>query len=105
VDEVAGYEGLDRPQRLAQLDAGGVEPDLLLRLAQRRRRQVGVTLVLASAREGDLAGVAPQVGSSLGEDQARFVGPAVKRQEDGGVDGQMITWTVPPSTDQAAPLT
>ena len=69
--------------------------------------------------------MAAQVGAALGEDQAGFLGPAVERQEDGGVGvaadldpprllrreqqlcevGQMITWTVPPSTDQAAPLT
>jgi len=50
--------------------------------------------------------MASQVGAALGEDQARLViGPAVERQEDGGFGRQMITWTVPPSTDQAAPLT
>jgi hypothetical protein len=52
--------------------------------------------------------MAPQVGAPLGEDEARVLGPAVEGQEDSCVDGaaaQMITWTVPPSTDQAAPAT
>ena len=105
-----------------------VQPDLLLGLAQRGRREVGVAVVLAPAGEGDLAGVAAQVGAALGEDQARVLGPAVERQQHRGVGvaarprsprllagvaarqlcesrAQMITWTVPPSTDQAAPLT
>jgi hypothetical protein len=62
---------------------------------------------VAAAGEGDLAGVTAQVGAALGEDQTRLVVPAVERQQDGGVDlvPQMITWTVPPSTLQAAPLT
>ena len=42
VDPVAGDEGRDRRQGADQLDRGGVEGDLLLGLAQRRRRQVGV---------------------------------------------------------------
>ncbi len=51
--------------------------------------------------------MASQVRPSLGEDQSRLLRPAVERQQDGGIDlpPQMITWTVPPSTDQAAPLT
>jgi hypothetical protein len=96
-----------------------------VRLAQRRRRQVGVAGVAAPPGERDLARVAAQVRAPLGEDQPRFFGPAVERQQDRrlgaaaavlrerqrGVEqqlgelGQMITWTVPPSTDQAAPLT
>jgi len=108
VDEVVGDEGLYRRQRLAGLDPGGVEPDLLLGLAQRGRPQVGVALVAAAAGEGDLAGVAPQVGPALGEDEAGILGPAVEGQEHGRLyraADQMITWTVPPSTDQAAPAT
>jgi hypothetical protein len=125
VDAVAGDEGRDRGQRAGQADRGGVESDLLLGLAQRRRRQVGVARVLAAAGEGDLAGVPPQVGAALGEDQPRLVGPAVEGKEDRRVGAaprldrrrllggqqplgevaQTITWTVPPSTDQAAPAT
>jgi hypothetical protein len=37
VDEVVGDEGPGRRQRLADLDLGGVEADLLLRLPQRGR--------------------------------------------------------------------
>ena len=108
VDDVVGDEGPRRRQRLARLDPSGIEPDLLLGLAQRRRPQVGVALVAAAAREGDLAGVAAQVGAALGEDQPRVVGPAVERQQHRRLDraaDQMMTWTVPPSTDQAAPAT
>jgi hypothetical protein len=124
VDAVAGGERRRRGEGAAELDRGRVEPDLLLRLAQRGGGEVGVALVLAAAREGDLAGVAAQVGTALGEDQPRLLGPAEEGQEDGGVGAaagldrqrllggqqalgeiQMITWTVPPSTDQAAPAT
>ena len=51
--------------------------------------------------------MAAQVGATLGEDEAGVVGPALEWQQHGRVDfaPQMITWTVPPSTDQAAPLT
>ena len=107
------------------LDVAGGQGDLLLGLAQRGGDQVGVVGVAAAAGERDLAGMAAEVGAALGEDQPRAVGPAVERQQDGGVGvaadldrprllgreqelgevGQMITWTVPPSTDQAAPLT
>ncbi|MEZ5077482.1 MAG: hypothetical protein R2725_08570 [Solirubrobacterales bacterium] len=107
MDPVAGDEGAGGRQPLAELDQRRVEADLLLGLADRGGGEVGVFLVVAAAGEGDLAGVAAQVGPALGEDQPGLVGPAVERQQDGGVDldPQMITWTVPPSTDQAAPLT
>jgi hypothetical protein len=52
--------------------------------------------------------VPSQVGAALGEDQPWVLRPSVERQEDGRVylaTDQMITWTVPPSTDQAAPET
>lgn len=104
VDAVVGDEGVCRWQRLAQLDRRRVETDLLLRLTQRGGREVGVGLVPASAGERDLAGVTAQVGAPLGEDEAGLVRPAVERQQYSRL-GQMITWTVPPSTDQAAPLT
>jgi hypothetical protein len=108
VDAVTGGEGRRRRQPLAELDPGGVEADLLLRLAQGGGAQIGVALVPAPAGEGDLAGVTPQVGAPLGEDQPGLVRPSVERQQNRGLDlrpSQMITWTVPPSTDQAAPLT
>ena len=109
-----------------QLDRGRVETDLLLGLAQRRGVEVGVAGVAAAAGEGDLAGVAAQVGAALGEDQARLArasrrAPAAPpprspaRSIAAASSGessrlaqsstQMITWTVPPSTDQAAPAT
>ncbi len=66
---------------------GGVEADLLLGLAQRRRAQVGVARVPAAAGKRDLTGVPAQVGAALGEDEPRLVvGPAVERQQDRGVD-------------------
>jgi len=88
VDAVAGDEGVGRRQRLAELDRGRVEADLLLGLAQRRRGEVGVCVVLAAAGEGDLAGVAAQVGAPLGEDQPWVVvRPAVEGEENRCVNG------------------
>jgi hypothetical protein len=107
VDAVPGDEGPGARQLCGDLDDGGVEADLLLSLAYRGRREIGVIVVAPPAREGDLAGVAAQVGAPLGEDEAGLAGPPVERQQDRRLDlaPQMITWTVPPSTDQAAPLT
>lgn len=108
MDAVAGGEGRGWRQRLAELDQRGVEADLLLGLAQRCGGEVGVAIVPAAARERDLAGMPAQVGPPLGEDQPGLVGPAEQRQQDRRIDllaTQMITCTVPPSTDQAAPLT
>jgi hypothetical protein len=107
VDAVAGDEGRRRRQLLTELDRSRIEADLLVGLAQRRGGQVGVGFVFAPAGERDLTGVTAKVGAPLGEDEARLLRPAVERQQDRGVDfvPQMITWTVPPSTDQAAPLT
>ena len=84
VDAVAGDECHGGGQRLAQLDGGRVEADLLLCLAQRRRGQVRVGLVPAPAGEGDLSGMSAQVRAALGEDEARVLRPAVQGQEDGG---------------------
>jgi hypothetical protein len=52
--------------------------------------------------------VAAQVGAALGEDEAGVVRPSVEGQENRRLylaTDQMITWTVPPSTDQAEPAT
>jgi hypothetical protein len=89
------------------IDDRRVEADLLLGLAQRGGGEVDVDVVLAPAGKRDLAGVPPQVRAPLGEDQARLVGIAIEGQQHCCVDWafQMITWTVPPSTDQAAPAT
>jgi len=125
VDAVVGDEGRDRRQRPDQIDRGGGEGDLLVCLPKRRRREVGVLGVLAPTGKRDLTRVAPQVRPPLGEDQPRIVRPAVKRDEHRRLRSppprhrlrllrgeqqvrqlvQMITWTVPPSTDQAAPAT
>jgi hypothetical protein len=105
VDAIAGGEGIGRRQGLAELDLAWVEADLLLRLAQGGRAEVGVAGVVAAAGKGDLAGVAAQVGAPLGEDEPGLVRPAVEGKQYRGFDRQMITWTVPPSTDQAAPAT
>jgi hypothetical protein len=85
VDPVAGDEGRGGGQGAAQLDRRGREPDLLLGLAEGGPGQVRVVGVLAPAGERDLAGMAAKVGSALGEDQAWLLGPAVEREEDGGV--------------------
>jgi hypothetical protein len=125
VDPEPGDECRGRGEGAADVDFARRQGDLLLGLAQRGGDQIGVVGVAAAARERDLAGVAAEVCAALGEDQPRAVGPAVERQQDGGVGlaadldrprllgreqelgqvAQMITWTVPPSTDQAAPLT
>jgi hypothetical protein len=125
VDAVAGDERRGGGEGAAQLDVAASERDLLLGLAQGGPDQVGVGRVPPPARERDLAGMAAEVGSALGEDQPGALGPAIEGEEDGGVGvaanldrsrllgrqkqvgevAQMITWTVPPSTDQAAPLT
>jgi len=51
VDPVAGNEGVGRRQRLAKLNQGRVEADLLLGLAQGGRAEVGVLRVAAAARK------------------------------------------------------
>jgi hypothetical protein len=108
MDAVTGDEGLSWRQRLAKLDQRGVEADLLLGLAKRRGGEVGVALVSAAPRKRDLSGVPAQVSPPFGEDEPGLVGPVEERQQDRCVNrlaAQMITCTVPPSTDQAAPLT
>src|SRR5436305_2364445 len=88
MNPVAGDEGVGRRQFLAKLNLGRVEADLLLRLAQRGRAEVGVLRIAAAAGERDLAGVAAQIGATLGEDEARLVvRPAVEWQQDRGLDG------------------
>ena len=52
--------------------------------------------------------MAAQVGAPLGEDEAGLLRPAVEGKENRRLylaTDQMITWTVPPSTDQADPAT
>jgi hypothetical protein len=108
VNSVAGDEGGRGGKAAAQLDRRRVEGNLLVSLAQGRCRQVGVTRVPTSSRKRDLSRMAAQVCPALGEDEPWLLRPAVQWQQDGRVDrltAQMITWTVPPSTDQAAPLT
>ncbi len=126
VDLIAGHEGADRRQGAGDIDDARLEGDLLLGLAERRGEEAVIAFVVTPPGERDLAGVAAQVGAALGEDEAWIVGPAVEGQEDGGVGlavgvedrgrfgrqqgaaqlvAQMITCTVPPSTDQAAPAT
>ncbi len=130
VDLVVGHERPDRRQRPDHVDLVRRQPDLLLRLAQGGGQQRLGRGVAPAAREGDLAGVAAQVGPALGEHEARPLRPPEQRHQDRrlgvpvGVDrlglldgqqglaqrldpgrGQMITCTVPPSTDQADPAT
>ena len=64
-------------QFLAQLDPRRVQADLLLRLAQRGRAEVGIAGISAATGERDLTGVPAQVSAALGEDQAGLLGPAV----------------------------
>jgi hypothetical protein len=85
VDGVVGGDGRRRLQGAEELDAAGIEADLLLRLAQRRGAQVGVLGVLAAAGERDLAGVAPEVVAPPGQDDVRLVADEEERNQDGRV--------------------
>ena len=64
------------------------QPDLLLGLAQRGVAQVLLALldVLATAGEGDLAGVPAQVVAAAREDGVQLAVQHVQRHEHGGVD-------------------
>ena len=62
------------------------QADLLVRLAQRGRGEVGVLGVAAAARERDLAGVALEVVAALGEDELQLARRVeVERGEHGGL--------------------
>jgi hypothetical protein len=52
----------NRRQLTEDVDVGGAQPDLLLRLAERRREQRVVLLVVPPAGEGELAAVVAVVG-------------------------------------------
>ena len=66
--------------------AVGRQADLLVRLAQGGRGEVGVLGVAAAARERDLARVALEVVAALGEDEMRLArGVDVQRGEDRGL--------------------
>jgi len=107
MNAVTGDERTGGWQLLADLDPGGVETDLLVGFAQCGRGEVGIAVVLAPTGERDLACVPSEVCAPLRENESWFVWPPIERQQDCRVDwpSQMMTWTVPPSTDQAAPLT
>ena len=64
---------------------GGVEADLLVRLAQRRRRRV-LALVEPPAREADLSLVGAQARRAPGEDQPGLAVLLEERGQDAGVD-------------------
>ena len=126
VHPVGGDDG--RPaERADEVDRAGSSP--ISSWASRRAQSTsGFALVGTAARERDLAGMSAHVVAALGEDQARG-GRASRRsapapphpccrgrrarrpprgeQERAPARGprQMITWTVPPSTLQAAPAT
>jgi hypothetical protein len=70
VDLVVGDEGPDRRQGADQLDARGVETDLLLGLTEGGEMELLRGVVAAAAGKGDLARVAAEVGATLGEDEA-----------------------------------
>src|SRR6476619_958527 len=67
IDGVVRDRGLRRRERPDDIDGVRVEADLLLRLAQRRPPQVGLVVVLATARERELAGVTAQPGGASRE--------------------------------------
>ena len=61
------------------------QPDLLLRLAQRGGAEVGLALVVASARERDLARVPAQIVVALGEHRVQPAALEIQRHQHGGV--------------------
>ncbi len=73
----------DRVERAQDLDlaAADVQPDLLGRLAQRSRGDVGVMRLGSSAREADLAAVVPAADDPLGQDDRGGAIRAVARHE------------------------
>jgi hypothetical protein len=88
-ERVDGVVGGDRRRRLQgadELDRAARQADLLLGLAQGRQAQVGLVVVLAAARERDLARVPAQVLAALGEDRVEGAVGDVERDEDRGVD-------------------
>ena len=88
-ERVHGVAGGDRGrglQRAHQLDRFRGQTDLLVGLAQRRRSQIGIALVAATAGERDLARVAAKVGAALGEDRPQLTLIDVQRNQHRGVD-------------------
>ena len=69
----------------SDVDLGGRQPDLLVRLAQRRVEQ-RLVRVAAAAGERDLAGMAAQVVAAAGEDRVQRAARILEqRHEDGRV--------------------
>ena len=88
-ERIDGVVGGDRRRRLQgahELDRPRRQPDLLLGLAQRGQPQVGLVVVLASAGERDLAGVAAHVVAAPGEHRVQLAVGDVERHEHGRVD-------------------
>ncbi len=85
MDLEVGDERSDRRQGADDFDTPGSSADLLVRLAERSVADSS-RLVAAAAGKRDLARVAPKVMTPLGEDEPWALGPAVERDEHGGVD-------------------
>ena len=68
----------------AQPDRIGLEPDLLGRLADRRRGEVGVVGLGAAAREADLAAVMAAADHALGQQDAGVAGLVREQQHEHG---------------------
>jgi hypothetical protein len=82
MDLEAGDERADGRQRAGKLDGGRIEADLLLGLPQGRRRERLAGVVAPPAGEGDLAGMAAEVGAALGEDEAGLLRVVVYREQN-----------------------
>ena len=82
-DSVSGDERADGRKRADKLHAVRIQADLLVGLAQRGHAQVLVGLVLAPARERDLARVAAEIITTFGQDGGQRI--AVERHQHGGV--------------------
>ncbi len=83
--EAGGYR-LDDWQRCQDFNSFTVEADLLFRLAQRSRQQIGVFGLAPAARKGDLAAVHTE-WTAADEDQPQpAVGIAIDWREDRRID-------------------
>ena len=78
-DRRGGLEGTDDLDRVRR------QPDLLLGLAQGGCDEIAIGVIVAAARERDLAGVAAQIIAAAGEHGVELVVLQVERHEHGRI--------------------
>jgi hypothetical protein len=79
IDRESRRDGRGRLQGTEDLDAGGIQADLLAGLPQRGMTQVAILGIPAAAGEGDLAGVTAEILAALGQDDVRL--PVLTREQ------------------------